>query len=147
MTNDLRHMTPSSPVPPPPPRTTHTHTHTHKHSVINTSPSSLAWWQGFPLIWPGDRVFYPNHFEQDSWLLQNCKRVKKIFLWLGLITYFYPKSPSLKLYLEIITANILSKIHDDNFKIITSSVLTMLSFDLARWPKFLAPSDTVSKWA
>ena len=55
----------------------------------------------FPLIWPGDLVF------------------------------FTPSDPSFKFDLEIIKTNILSKIHDDCFKNVTSKVLTRSSFDLA----------------
>ena len=44
------------------------------------------------------------------------------------------KWPSSKLHLEIIKTNILSKIHDDHFKNVTSRVLTRFSFDLAWWP-------------
>ena len=40
-------------------------------------------------------------------------------------------SPSFQLDLEIIKTNILSKIHDDYFKNMTSTVLTRFSIDLA----------------
>ena len=46
-------------------------------------------------------------------------------------------------HLEIIKTNILSKIHDDHFKNVTSRASTMFSFDLAKevvfdikWPSF-----------
>ena len=38
--------------------------------------------------------------------------------------------------LEIIKTNILSKIHDDHFKTVTSRVLTMFSFNLTLSPSF-----------
>ena len=44
--------------------------------------------------------------------------------------------PSFNLDLEIIKTNILSKIHDDCFKNVTSRVVTRPSFDLAWWPSF-----------
>ena len=50
---------------------------------------------------------------------------------------FDPMWPSFKHDLEIIKSNILSKIHDDCFKNVTSRVFTRFSFDLARWPSFL----------
>ena len=37
---------------------------------------------------------------------------------------------------EYHSTNILSKIHDDHFKYVTSEVSIMFSFDLARWPSF-----------
>ena len=43
---------------------------------------------------------------------------------------FDPKWHSFELDLEIIKANILSNIHDDCFKNVTSRVLTSFSFDL-----------------
>ena len=46
------------------------------------------------------------------------------------------KWPSAKLHLEIIETNILSKIHNDHFKNVTSRVLTRFSFDLALWPSY-----------
>ena len=39
-------------------------------------------------------------------------------------------------HLEIIKTNILSKIHDDHLKNVTSRVSTRFSFDLAWWPGF-----------
>ena len=44
---------------------------------------------------------------------------------------FHPKRPNYELDLNIIKANILCKIHDDNFKTATSRVLLRFSFDLA----------------
>ena len=49
---------------------------------------------------------------------------------------FDPKWPSIELDLEITKANILSNIHDDCFKNVTSGVLTSFSFDLTWWPSF-----------
>ena len=49
---------------------------------------------------------------------------------------FDPKWSCSELDLEIIKTNILSKIHDDWFKNVTSVVLTRFSFDLALWPSF-----------
>ena len=43
---------------------------------------------------------------------------------------------SFKLDLDIIKANILSEIHDDILKNVTTRVLTRSSFDLAQWPSF-----------
>ena len=46
--------------------------------------------------------------------------VNKIFLWLGLVTYFFvvvlPQVTEFKLDLEIANTNIVSKIHDDYLK-------------------------------
>ena len=103
--------------------------------------------QGFPLIWPGELIFYikwPNfildleiiktnilsniyddYFKNDSFLL----------IWPGHLV-FDPMWPIFKLDLEIIKTNILSKIHDDCFKNVTARVLTRFSADLARWPSF-----------
>ena len=39
-------------------------------------------------------------------------------------------------HLEIIKTNILSKLHDDHFKNVTSRASTRVSFDLAWWPSF-----------
>ena len=44
--------------------------------------------------------------------------------------------PSFDLDLKIIKTNILSKIHDDCFKNVTTRVLTKFSADLAWWPSF-----------
>ena len=53
--------------------------------------------------------------------------VNKVFLWFGLVTYFLTLWPCFKLELEIIKTNILSKIHDDNYKTWESMVLNRSS--------------------
>ena len=86
-----------------------------------------------------------KHFEQDSWWLlqkRDLKSVNKVFFKFVLV--FDLKQPSFKFDLETIKTNILSKIHDDYFKNVTSSVLTRFSFDLAWWPSFFTPKDPVS---
>ena len=102
----------------------------------------LVWWPSFwPKVtqfqtWP--RNHQDKHFEQDSWwLLQNCNpRVFTKFSFdLAWWPSFSPKWPSFKLDLEIIKTKILSNIHDDYFKNITSGVLR-LYFELARCPSF-----------
>ena len=57
---------------------------------------------------------------------------------------FDPKWPSFELDLEIIKTNILSKIHDDCFKNVTTRVLTRFSADLAWWPSFWPQVTQVS---
>ena len=49
---------------------------------------------------------------------------------------FDPKGPSFELELEIIKTNLLSKIHNECFKDVTTRVLTRFSADLARRPSF-----------
>ena len=56
-------------------------------------------------------------------------------IWPGELVYDI-KWPSFKLDLEIIKTNILSKIHDDHFKNVTSRASRWFSFDLVRWPSF-----------
>ena len=56
------------------------------------------------------------------------------------------KWPSFELDLEIIKTNILSKIHDDHFKNVTSKVLTRFSFDLTRWPSFWPQVTQFQTW-
>ena len=57
-----------------------------------------------------------------------------LLIWPGDLV-FDPMWPSFELDLEIIKTNILSKVHDDCFKSVTTRVLKF-SADLARWPKF-----------
>ena len=67
-----------------------------------------------------------SYWETDL----NVKLKKVTWLWnIG------HKWPSSKLHLKIKT-NILSKIHIDCFKNVTSRMLTKFSFDFARWPSF-----------
>ena len=111
--------------------------------------------QGFPSIWPGDLVIdikWPsfkldlhveiiktNKSEQYLWwLFEKCDpwSVRSFLLiWPGDLV-FNPMWPSFELDLEIIKTNILSKIHDDCFKNVTTRVLTRFSADLAQWPSF-----------
>ena len=49
---------------------------------------------------------------------------------------FSPQGIQFEPDLEIIKTNILSKIHDDHSKNVTSRVLTMFSFDFILWPSF-----------
>ena len=49
---------------------------------------------------------------------------------------FDPKGSSFELELEIIKTNLLSKIHNECFKDVTTRVLTRFSADLARRPSF-----------
>ena len=119
------------------------------------SSFDLAWW---PSFWPQVNQFWTRlrnhqdkHFEQDSWwLLQKCDcwSVNKVFLpliWPSDLV-FYPKWPSFELDLEIIKTNILSNIHDNYFKNVTSRVLTSLSFDLACWSSFWPQVTQVWTW-
>ena len=88
-----------------------------------------------------------KHFEQYLWwLFQKCDLWSVnsfLLIWPGHLV-FDPRCSSFELHLEIITINILSKIHDDCFKNVTARVLTRFSADLARWPRFLPPSEPVS---
>ena len=56
------------------------------------------------------------------------------------------KWPSFEPDLEIIKTNILSKIHDDCFKNVTTRVLTRISVDLAWWPSFLPHVIQFQTW-
>ena len=63
--------------------------------------------------------------------------VKMVFLYL----VFDPKWPCIEPNLEIIKANILSNIHDDHLKNVTSKLLI---FYLTWWLSFLTTSDPLS---
>ena len=58
---------------------------------------------------------------------------------------FDPKWPSFELDLKTKT-NILSKIHDDHSKDVTSRVITRFSFDLAQWPSFWPKVTHFQTW-
>ena len=112
--------------------------------VLTKFFSDLAWWPSFlPYMtqfqtWP--RNHQGKHFGHNSWWsLQKCDLwcVKKVspLIWLGDLV-FDPKWPSFKLDLEIIKANILSKIHDVCFINVTARELTRIYTDVAGWPSF-----------
>ena len=108
--------------------------------------------QDFPLICPGDLVFYPKRpsFELDLEVIktnilskihdESFKNVTSRMLTFSLIwpddLVFDPKWPSFIPDLEIIKTNILNIIHDDCFKNVTARVLTRFSVDLVWWPSF-----------
>ena len=107
--------------------------------VLTRSSFDLAWWSSFWLLvtqfqtWP--RNHQEKHFEQDSWCLlmwppECCQGFT--LMWPGDLVF----DPTWPHNLELIKTNILDKIHDDCFKIVTSRVLTRSSFDLAWWPSF-----------
>ena len=60
---------------------------------------------------------------------------------------FEPTWPSFELDLEIIKANILSKIYDDCLKNVTARVLTRFSADLAHWPSFWFQVTQFRTWS
>ena len=103
----------------------------------------LARWTSFLYqvteFWTRPRNHQDKHFEQYLWwLFQKCDLWSFnsfLLIWPGHLV-FDPMWPSVKLDLEIIKTNILSKIHDDCFKNVNARVLTRFSADLARWPSF-----------
>ena len=56
------------------------------------------------------------------------------------------KWPSFEQDLEITKRNILSNIHDDYLKNVTSGVLTRFSFDLSWWPNFWPQVTQFQTW-
>ena len=72
--------------------------------------------------------------DWKMWPLE-CKQ-GFLLIWPGDLV-FDSKWPSFKPDLEIIKTNILSKIHDDCLKNVTTRMLTRFSADLAWWPSFL----------
>ena len=101
----------------------------------------LECWQGVPLIWPGDQVFYLKwpSFELNLEIIKantlsnihdDCfENVTSSVLtsisfdWPDDLV-FDPKWPNIKLDLDFIGANILGKFHQDLVKTVTSRVLT-----------------------
>ena len=59
---------------------------------------------------------------------------------------FDPRWPSFESDLEIITTNIVSKIHDDCLINVTARVLTKFSADLAWWPSFWPQVTQFQAW-
>ena len=87
-----------------------------------------------------------EHFEQYLWwLFKKCDLWSFLLIWPGDLV-FDPMWPSFKLDLEIIKTNILSKIHDDCFKNVTTRVLTKFSADFAWWPSFLPQVTQFQTW-
>ena len=86
-----------------------------------------------------DLVFYPKwpSFVLD---LEIIRSVNKVFFDLAWWPSFWPQVTQFQPDLEIIKTNILSKIHDDCLKSVTSSVLTIFLLiwpgDLVFYPKW-----------
>ena len=103
--------------------------------VLTRFSSDLARWASF---WSQVTRFKLEIIKTN--ILSNIVKcdlwsVNKVFLCLAWWSSFYPKWPYFEADLDIINTNILSKIHDDYFKDVTSGVLTKFFIDLAefRW--------------